>query len=110
MASQEFGAAIAGLTPGITYHFRVVATNAVGTSTTPDQTFSTPAASSTPGGGEQTPSCDVAKLAQSAHSYAAQEKRLRQRGLVQRANEARRKSKRLSAAAKRCRGNLGSAK
>jgi DNA-binding beta-propeller fold protein YncE len=98
-ASQEVGAAIAGLTPGITYHFRVVATNAVGTSTSPDQTFSTPATSSSPG-----------KLAKSAQKYAAQERRLRQRGLVQRANEARHQSKRLSAAAKRCRGNLGSAK
>ena len=109
-ASQEVGAAIAGLTPGITYHFRVVATNAVGTSTSSDQTFSTPATSSSPGGGEQPSSCNAGKLAKSAQKYAAQEKRLRQRGLVQRANEARHQSKRLSAAAKRCRGNLGSAK
>jgi hypothetical protein len=32
---------ISGLTPGVTYHFRIVATNAAGTSTGGDQTFTT---------------------------------------------------------------------
>ncbi len=35
------GGAIAGLTPGTTYHFRVTATNAVGAAATADQTFTT---------------------------------------------------------------------
>ena len=109
-ASQEVGAAIAGLTPGITYHFRVVATNAVGTSTSPDQTFSTTATSSSPGGGVQPSSCNAGKLAKSARKHAAQAKQLGRRGLVKPAKRARQQSKRLRAAAKRCRGNLGSAK
>ena len=39
-------AAISGLTPQTTYHFRIVATNAIGTTAGPDQTFTT--AASTP--------------------------------------------------------------
>jgi hypothetical protein len=35
------GAAIAGLTAGTTYHYRVVATNAIGTTTGPDRAFTT---------------------------------------------------------------------
>ena len=34
-------AAISGLEPGATYHYRVVATNAIGASDGPDQTFTT---------------------------------------------------------------------
>jgi hypothetical protein len=34
-------AAISGLSPGTTYHFRIVATNAIGNASTPDQTFTT---------------------------------------------------------------------
>jgi hypothetical protein len=38
------GAAVAGLAAGTTYHYRVVATNGIGTAATPDQTFTTAAA------------------------------------------------------------------
>jgi hypothetical protein len=109
-APHEITAAIAGLTPGITYHFRVVATNAVGTSTGRDRTFATPAVPSSPVGGGQPSSCNAGKLAQSAHRYAAQAQRLQRRGLTQRAKKAHRQSERLSAAAKRCRRELRSAK
>ena len=40
--------AISGLTPGTTYHFRVVASNGVGTTAGPDQTFKTDAAAVPP--------------------------------------------------------------
>jgi DNA-binding beta-propeller fold protein YncE len=39
------GASISGLAPLTSYHFRVVATNTIGTTSGPDQTFSTAAAS-----------------------------------------------------------------
>src|SRR5262249_26291928 len=38
---QNTSASISGLTPGTTYHFRVVATNPAGTTTGDDQTFQT---------------------------------------------------------------------
>jgi phosphodiesterase/alkaline phosphatase D-like protein len=41
-------AGLAGLAPGTTYHFRIVATNAVGTTAGPDQVFTTAAAAVTP--------------------------------------------------------------
>ena len=44
-AAQLFSQAITGLTPGATYHYRVVATNANATTRSPDQTFTTPTAS-----------------------------------------------------------------
>jgi hypothetical protein len=40
-SEHAVGAAISGLNPGTTYHFRAVATNAIGTSAGPDQTFTT---------------------------------------------------------------------
>lgn len=121
--SHEVGASVAGLTPGITYHFRVVATNAVGTTAGADHTFVTPAAPAPPpSGGGRNSSCVASQLAKRAHRYAAQAKRLHRRvqalrgargnsngrleRLEQRAQEADRESKRLSAAAKRCRRNL----
>jgi phosphodiesterase/alkaline phosphatase D-like protein len=105
-APHEIGTGIAGLAAGTTYHFRVVATNAVGTVSGPDQTFSTPGGTASSGGGQQTTGCNVSKLEQSAHRYAARAKQLRRRGLEQRAAKADREAKRLSAAAKRCRRNL----
>jgi hypothetical protein len=41
-SAQAESAGISGLKPGTTYHFRIVATNAVGTSVGVDQTFTTP--------------------------------------------------------------------
>ena len=40
-SSTNVGIDVTGLTPGATYHFRIVATNATGTSTGGDQTFTT---------------------------------------------------------------------
>ncbi len=37
----HFSAAVGGLVPGTTYHFRILVTNAVGTAIGPDQTFTT---------------------------------------------------------------------
>ncbi len=44
--ASSFAAAVSGLSPGTTYHFRVVAENAAGTSYGADQTFTAAAASS----------------------------------------------------------------
>jgi CSLREA domain-containing protein len=41
LTAQPEWAALSGLTPGTTYHFRLVATSADGTSSSPDQTFTT---------------------------------------------------------------------
>jgi hypothetical protein len=40
-APRAVGADLSGLRPGTTYHFRVVATNGVGSSSGPDQIFTT---------------------------------------------------------------------
>lgn len=42
MLSQSVASGIASLSPGSTYHFRAVATNAIGTVAGPDRVFSTP--------------------------------------------------------------------
>jgi subtilisin family serine protease len=47
-AEQQVSAALAGLEPGRTYHFRVVATNAGGTTYGADRTFTTAAAPAAP--------------------------------------------------------------
>ena len=39
--ANETGADVGGLAPGTTYHFRAVATNSIGTTYGPDQTFTT---------------------------------------------------------------------
>jgi hypothetical protein len=48
-------AALSGLTPGVTYHYRLVATNADGSTPGPDRTFTTPTTISPPGGGQGGP-------------------------------------------------------
>jgi hypothetical protein len=40
-ADQQVAADLSGLSPGTTYHFRAVATNSIGTTFGPDQTFAT---------------------------------------------------------------------
>jgi CSLREA domain-containing protein len=52
-AGQAASAGITGLTPGTTYHFRVIATNADGSVSGDDQTFTT--TGTAPGGGANTP-------------------------------------------------------
>ncbi len=47
-SAHPASAAVAGLAPGTTYHYRVVATNAVGVSEGPDQEFTTEAPSVVP--------------------------------------------------------------
>jgi hypothetical protein len=47
-AEHVVSAAIGGLNAGTTYHFRVVATNAIGTTVGPDQMFTTQAAAAPP--------------------------------------------------------------
>ena len=51
---SDVGADLAGLAPGATYHFRLVATNGIGTTFGPDQTFTTTA----PNGGGSDQDCD----------------------------------------------------
>jgi hypothetical protein len=51
VSDQAVSAALTGLSPSTTYHFRVVATAADGTATGADQTFTTAAAPSTTGTG-----------------------------------------------------------
>ncbi|MFL5834789.1 MAG: hypothetical protein ACJ76B_12550 [Solirubrobacterales bacterium] len=46
--NRIFSRTIMGLTPGTTYHFRLVATNALGTTEGPDRTFTTAAAGEIP--------------------------------------------------------------
>ena len=43
-ANHTVSASLSGLVPGALYHVRLVATNSVGTTLGPDQTFTTPAA------------------------------------------------------------------
>ncbi|MDX6644759.1 MAG: hypothetical protein QOK40_486 [Miltoncostaeaceae bacterium] len=50
-APQPVSATISGLTAGTTYHFRLVATSAAGTSTGADQTFTTTRPGAKPAGG-----------------------------------------------------------
>ncbi len=38
---QSVSASVTGLAPGTTYHFQVVASNSAGTTTGPDETFTT---------------------------------------------------------------------
>jgi hypothetical protein len=42
-SAHPAAAALSGLAPGTTYHYRIVATNALATTSGPDQTFATPA-------------------------------------------------------------------
>ena len=119
--AHEAVAVIGGLASGTAYHFRVVATNAVGTVAGPDQAFITQpeaVASTAAGGGSH---CDAAKLSHRASRYARRAKQLRRRarklgrhggrpGKVKRLRRRARKSahtaKRMSKAAKRCRRSL----
>ena len=56
-ASVKVKASLQGLTEGVTYHFRLVATNQYGTTTSPDQTF-----------GFYPPNCPNAQLRQETRS------------------------------------------
>jgi hypothetical protein len=68
---NEAAVSIGGLTPGTTYHYRAVATNDIGTTYGPDQTFTT--ASAPP----ERPSDDCGSLARRARRSADLARRLR---------------------------------
>lgn len=59
-------AALSGLAPGTTYHFRILATNSVGTSVGADQVFTT--ATPPPPSCQQTQSCPPPPSCQQTHS------------------------------------------
>jgi hypothetical protein len=56
-AIHSVAAPVSGLVAGTTYHFRVVASNEVGTSVSTDQTFTTQAPESSKGGGGKETKC-----------------------------------------------------
>jgi hypothetical protein len=68
---SDVGVDLTGLTPGATYHFRLVATNGIGTTLGPDQTFTTTASK----GGGSGKDCD--QLSREAEKYSKEAKRLR---------------------------------
>ena len=70
---HSVGADIAGLVPGTVYHFRIVATNAIGTVFGPDQTFTT--AGSAPG--TKPLSRDCSRFGRKAKKLSNRARRLR---------------------------------
>jgi hypothetical protein len=114
LLAQPTSAAVGGLVPDRTYHFRVVATNGIGTTFGPDQVLTT-AAAPTPA-----PSRDCQNLARRAKKNSDEAKRLRRqasrssnsrqsRRLRRRAAQSAKKARQLSSQAKACRRNGGSA-
>ena len=94
---SDVGADLAGLAPGATYHFRLVATNGIGTTFGPDLTFTTTA----PNGGGSGQDCD--KLSREAERYSKEAKRLRSsatKSKGKRASDQRRRAKQFEKKAK----------
>jgi hypothetical protein len=94
LISHKVGADVRSLTPGTTYHFRIAATNGIGTTYGPDQTFTTVAE---PPNGKSTADCD--RLSNQAQKRSKEAKRLRSRARAaegKRAKNLRRQAKRAS--------------
>jgi hypothetical protein len=111
LISHKVGADVTKLTPGSTYHFRIVATNAIGTTYGPDHTFTTvaePTAQSKAG-------CD--KLSSRAKKKQGEARRLRSKSksargkraksLRRQANEASKLAAKLGREAAACRSTSG---
>ncbi len=111
--SHQVDADIAGLAPGTTYHFRIVATNALATTFGPDQTLTTTANPVTPEGAG--PGCSrFSKKARQASNRAKRLRRKARKAHGKRAKALRRKARssakqarRLSKRAKTCRSTSG---
>jgi hypothetical protein len=111
---KEVGADIGDLTPGTVYHYRIVATNGVGTTFGPDQTFTT--AGSPPGGGPG-PDDDCGQMGRQAKKLSNRAKRLRRnaakaegkraRAMRRRAKKFSKQARTLNEEAKACRGTSG---
>jgi hypothetical protein len=107
---HQFGADIGGLVPGTVYHYRVVATNGVGTTFGPDQTFTTVAV-------PQLTGQECAKLEREAKKLSKEAKSLRKRAkkakgkqassMRRRASNLDKKAKKAKKQAKTCRSTSG---
>jgi hypothetical protein len=112
LISRKVGADVTNLTPGTTYHFRIVATNAIGTTYGPDHTFTTVAEPSTQ---KSTADCD--RLSNRAKKKEGESRRLRSKAksakgkrakdLRRQANEALKQAVKLSREAGACRSKSG---
>jgi len=109
---RDVGADIGGLAPGTTYHYRIVATNEVGTTFGPNQTFTTVAP---PPRGDSGRNCG--RFVRQAKKLSGQAKRLRRnakraggkraKALRRRAQSRAKQAKRASGKAKSCRSTSG---
>jgi hypothetical protein len=112
LISRRVDADIGNLTPGTTYHFRIAATNAIGTTYGPDKTFTTAAE---PAGRKATTDCD--KLSNRAKQRYREAGRLRNQAksatgkrakrLRHQASEASKQAIRLKREADACRSTSG---
>jgi hypothetical protein len=110
--SHRVDADIGNLTPGTSYHFRISATNTIGTTYGPDQTFTTVAE---PPSQKSTAECD--KLSSRAKKKNKEAKQLRKKAkgakgkraqtLNRQANEASKQAKKLNREAEACRSSSG---
>ncbi len=112
LISHKVGADVTNLTPGTTYHFRIAATNAIGTTYGPDRTFTTVAEPSTQ---KSTADCD--RLSNRAKKKESESRRLRSKAksakgkrakdLRRQANEASKQATKLTREAGACRSTSG---
>ncbi len=112
LISHKVDADVSNLTAGTTYHFRIAATNAIGTTYGPDQTFTTVAE---PPNQKSTADCD--KLSRQAKKQEEKAKRLRgqakdangkrAKSLRNQAKSASKQAKKLSKEANACRSTSG---
>jgi hypothetical protein len=110
LITHRVDADVRNLTPGTTYHFRIAATNAIGTIYGPDQTFTTVAEPPS-----QTQDCD--KLSRRAKKKSDEAKRLRKKAksakgkraknLRRQANGASKQASKLNREADECRSTSG---